>query len=111
MASTSVKNGAVYRSGKPLRHPKIMCYANPKGDGSLESRPFGFAQGRLLRTERARMGHPRARVRPTKVKIENKVKVKIKTRAADRNVRSTRAAAFAKLPLDLPITGDARAVN
>ena len=82
MASTSVKNGAVYRSGKPLRHPKIMCYANPKGDGSLESRPFGFAQGRLLRTERARMGHPRARVRPTKVKIENKVKVKIKNKGS-----------------------------
>jgi hypothetical protein len=25
----------------------------------MESHPFDFAQGRLLRTERARMGHPR----------------------------------------------------
>jgi hypothetical protein len=30
-------------------------------DAALESHPFGFAQGRLLRTERARMGHPTAR--------------------------------------------------
>src|SRR5580658_3351521 len=46
-----------------------------------------------------------------KSKSKTKSKSKSKTRAADRNVRSTRAAAFAKLPLDLPITGDARAVN
>jgi|HubBroStandDraft_1064217.scaffolds.fasta_scaffold00723_15 hypothetical protein len=26
-------------------------------DAAVESRPFGFAQGRLLRTKRARMGH------------------------------------------------------
>jgi hypothetical protein len=31
-------------------------------DGSLESHPFGSAQGRLLRKRRARMGHPRSQM-------------------------------------------------
>ena len=32
---------------------------NPKRETVVESHPFGFAQGRLLRKGRARMGHPR----------------------------------------------------
>jgi hypothetical protein len=75
-------------------HPRIIMLHHPKGDDSVESHPFGFAQGRLLRTERARMGHLGYEF----VRQGSKTNSKSKSKAADRSVRSTRAAALAKLP-------------
>jgi hypothetical protein len=39
-------------NGEPLHIP------NPKWDRAVESHPFGYAQGRLWRKVRARMGLP-----------------------------------------------------
>jgi hypothetical protein len=67
---------------RPLRERWIG--KNPERDGTVESHPFGFArgfgkkQGRLLRTERARMGHPRFSCSSEKIKGKGKIKSRVK---------------------------------